>query len=171
MKINFKNKTRAGFSLVEMIVYIALLTIFTSGLVFVVVSLFESKTHLTAREELAYTSTITLEKITREIRRSQSVDLFTSTIGFHPGKLTLEPEDTSAQPVTIYAQGGRVFLQEGSSTPSPLSSASVFVSNLVFTHMSNPTSDGVLVELTAEKNSRGATTTKNYRTFVVLDAS
>lgn len=171
MKINYKNKASAGFSLVEMIVYIALLTIFTTGLVVVVVSLSESKTHLNAREELTYTSTVTLEKITREIRQSQSVDLFTSTLGFHPGKLALQPEDTPTQLNTIYVQAGRVFIQEGSNTPSPLSSASVFVSNLVFTRMSNPNTEGVLVELTAEKNSHGATTTKNYRTFVVLDAS
>ena len=43
------------------------------------------------------------------------------------------------------------------------------VTNLVFTHLSSTYTEGVLIEFTAEKVGTSASTSKQFRTFTVLD--
>lgn len=160
-----------GTTLVELIVYIAILSIVSMALVGAVNSILGSLAQLKGREEIAQTSIVTLERITREVRKAYAVDMAGSTLGSHPGTLVLNTTDLSGNPttVTIDISGGKIMLQEGSSIPSPLSRENVTIDNLVFTRILGTNTEGVLVELTASKNVRGINVSKDYRTFIVLD--
>ena len=178
MKINNihqKNKfSSKGFSLVEMIIYISILSIVTAVLVATSASLLGTFSGLKAYEEIAHSSTVALERISREIRRAESVDVPASTLSSNPGALVLDTTDLSDIPttVTISVVGGRIMLQESAiGTPSPLTTVGVTISNITFTHTIGTNTEGVLIELTAEKDVQGITSSRQFRTFVVLDGS
>lgn len=173
MKINIHHTTVKGFSLVELIVYIGLLSLLTVTLTSTVISLFTTKEHLEAREEIAYSSTISLERMTREIRKAKSVATGVSTLGSHPSTLTLNTTDSSGDPttVTINLISGRIFLKEGANAAYPLSENSVTVSDFVVTRYVTTNTEGIAIEITAQKNVQGTVIQNVFRTFVVLDGS
>ncbi len=162
--------SQKGFSLVEMMVYIAILSIVFSALVTSANSMVKTFGKLKASEEVAHTGTVVLERLTRELRRASSVDYFTSSLSTDPGILTLNTRDWSGNSTTatITLSGGRIMFTEGG-TSSPLSASGVTVTNLMFTHLSNTNTEGVLIEFTAKKTGGNATITKEFRTFTVLD--
>lgn len=170
MKTSNLHTTRNGFSLVEMIMYVSIVTIFASGLIVSVISLIETRAMLDGREEITYSETLALERISREIRRASSVDTVLSVFNTSPGTLILETTDSLGNPtvITVNVTGGTLFLQEGSGTPSALTTASIQITNLVFTHFTNTNTEGVQIEMTVQKTVQGEVVTKDYRTFVIL---
>lgn len=167
---NTKSGQMGGTTLVELMVYITILTIVSVALIAAVNSIFSTLAELRVREEIAQTGVVTLERITREIRKASDIDVFSSTLGSSPGILVLDTEDSSGNPttMTIEVTGGKVTLQEGIGVLVPLSRTGVTVDSLIFTRMSGTNTEGVLVELTVSKDIRGTTITKEYRTFAVL---
>jgi prepilin-type N-terminal cleavage/methylation domain-containing protein len=159
-----------GFSLIEMVVYISILSIVTAGLIVAIVSILSTFAHLKGYEEMAHTGTTVLERISRESRRAHTVDTGGSTFGVHPGVLSLGTTDLSNNPSTIIfsLSGGKVMVQQGTLN-APLSTGDVVISNLVFTPVFGTNTTGINIDLTVEKNIKGATSTKQFRTFVVLD--
>ncbi len=162
-----------GFSLVELIVYTAILSIVVSTLTMTAVSLLGSFAYARASGDIAETAGVALERMTRELRFAHAVNAGASTLGTHPGVLVLQTSDPSGTPTTLTVSmaGGRIMLSTGGSTPSPLTRNAVTVSELVFTHMSGTETQAVRIDLTLERTVRGALISKSFRTFVVLDGS
>ena len=168
-----QSDTEMGFSLVEMILYIAILSILMSTLTLTATSLLRTFAHMGAMEEVAHAGVVSLERITRELRFANSVDTGASTLDSHPGILVLNTENTAGSDttMTLSLSGGQLILTEGGGEAIPLTHGSVTVSNLVFTHVVGTETEAVRVEMTTEKVIRTATTSKQFRTFVVLDKS
>ena len=178
MKIDLPTQSRThrhaqGFSLVELIVYIAILAIVVSALTLTAVSLLRSFAYARASGDVAEAATVALERLTREIRFAHAVQMGTSVLGTHPGTLGLETTDLAGSPATLLASldSGRMLLTMNSGAPAPLTRESVTVTNLIFTHMSGTEKDAVRIDLTIERSVRDTVISKDFRTFVVLDAS
>jgi prepilin-type N-terminal cleavage/methylation domain-containing protein len=169
------NKTllQNGFSLVEMILYIAILSVLTSALTVVVSSLFGTKTYVAGQEAISQSGTFALERISREIRKAHEVDIFSSTLLSHPGVLTLNTVDGSNNPTTVrfFLSGTTLMMQEGSNASTPITKQSVAITNLAFSQFTNTNTEAVLVELSITKNIQGTVVTKDFRTFITLDES
>ena len=157
----------------ELIVYIAILSIVVSTLTLTAVSLLRSFAYARASGDVAEAATVALERLTREIRFAHVVQIGASTLGTHPGTLVLQTTDLSGTPATVTAtlNSGRVLLSTNGGTPSPLTRGSVTVTNLVFTHMPGAEKHGVRIDLTLERAVRDTVISKDFQTFVVLDAS
>ena len=162
-----------GATLAELLMYTVILSILSLALIYSVNSLFTGLTQLKAREELTQSGILALERISREVRRARSVDLFDSALATNPGLLVLNTTTLSNTPATlrIGLTGGRVTLQENMGAPAPLTHSAVGVSNLTFTRMTNPTSEGVYIELTVTRVVRGTVVSKDFSTFAVLKGS
>jgi prepilin-type N-terminal cleavage/methylation domain-containing protein len=171
--ISYSPTREQGFSLVELIVYIAILAIVVSALTLTAVSLLRSFAYARASGDVAEAATVALERLTREIRFAHTVQIGTSVLGTHPGTLGLETTDLVGNPATLLAtlNSGRIMLAMNGGTPAPLTRASVTVTNLVFTHMPGTEKHGVRIDLTIERAVRDALISKDFRTYVVLDAS
>jgi len=175
MRINLhkRKKQEGGFTLVETLIYIVLLVILVTAMVSVAVSVLRAFAQVSASERLAESAVVSMERMTREIQRAQAVDLIGSTLGSHPGRLSLVTTDTGGSPaaVTFSHAGGRIMYQLNAGATSPLTTADVVVTNLEFTRIQGTQSDAVRIEMTAETDARGVTLSRDYRTFVVLDNS
>lgn len=175
MKINRISKTDApkqqGFSLVEMIIYIAILTLLTSVLVTSAVSLLSTFVYMRAGEEIAQSGVISLERITRETRTANAVLTAQSTLDSSPGVLALDTVDVAGNPTTVTFRltSGRITIQQGTTAATPLTPGNVTISNLVFHQVDGTNTDAVRTSFTATRNVRGVTVSKEYRAFTVLD--
>ena len=175
METSMKNNMqyKQGFSLVEMLIYVAILSLIVSALVLTATSLLRTLAYMQTTSDITEAATVAIERITREIRFADAVNTGASTLGTHPGTLVMSSIDENDNPttVTISVSGGRIMFAEGSEAAAPLTHAGITISNLTFTHFTSTETEAVRVELTVEKNLRSTTISKQFRTFVVLDAS
>ena len=173
IKAAVHTRVTRGFSLVELILYTAILSIVVSALTMTGVSLLRTFVYMQASADVAETATVALERITREVRFAYNVDTGASSLLTDPGVLVLETTDESGDPttVTLTLADGRIYIAEGVDTPSPLTRDSVDITHLVFTHTIGTNTQAVRIDMTVERTVRDTTIVKDYRTFVVLDAS
>jgi len=130
----------AGFTLIEVLVYIAVLVI-----VITVVSTFflwgvRSNTKAKVMRETLDNNRRAMEIITREIKEAISIYAETSTFDSHPSQLSLEttkhlPEGETTTYVDFYLSGTQLCFKKESQDPIALTSDKVEVSNLVFSRV------------------------------------
>src|SRR5262245_58236976 len=99
MKKSFSTK---GFSLVEMLIYISILSII-SILIFNIITTF-SKTYrdVLALRLIDHSAVDVMERLTRDIRGGTQVDLINSTLGSNPGVLTIITTSGSVSTTTKF---------------------------------------------------------------------
>ena len=173
MTTNFKRSTPTtkGFSLVELIIYIAILSIVVSSLTLTGLSLMSTFAHVQARADIAETASIALEHMIREIRFAHDVDTALSTLLVHPGVLVLNTSDDVGTETTasFSLSNGRIVMSEDGGDLTPLTRSSVTITNLVFTRVLGTNTQAIRIEFTAERPVRDSTLTKAFQTFIVLD--
>src|SRR3989344_3684025 len=127
-RLEFRAYQRA-FSLVEMLIYAAILAL--------------------ALVIIAQSGASAFDRLTRDIRQSQSINVAGSTLGAHPGKLILNTSTASGTPATLefYVESGALNVKQDSVFLGALTSPKVAVSNLIFRSISTAESSGVKIEL------------------------
>ena len=151
---NFK-----GFSLLEMLIYLAILLILLVVIINVVTSVVASEKVVSSVRHIQNAATLSLERIGREVRQAENIDS-SSVIGSHPGRLVLvgHDEDGLARTVEFYWSGGQVYLRENGLEIGPLTQSNANVTTLVFRRFSGTNSSGIRTEMTIESG-----TSTNYR--------
>lgn len=138
-------KPSRGFTLVELLVYIAVSTV--ALLVFVTFMVDVSRSAARARtvQELHQNAQFVLDRVGQEVRRGQAVDVATSSFDVDAGVLVLT---TSTGSHTFRLASNAVTLDAGSGAV-PLTSASVRVTAFRITN----TNPSVTVQLHVEENN------------------
>lgn len=130
-----KKKNRvstSGFTLIELVIYSALVTIIMGALVMTSVNVLAARARIIAMEEVSHNARIALGKITHEIRQSESIE----EVGGIDGS-SLKLIDPEATVVEFDLEGGALQISRGEgSTPFALTSESVIVSSLQFSDVS-----------------------------------
>jgi hypothetical protein len=159
--------------LVEMLVYIGIVSILTTLLSLIGTSLLRSYAYMSANQRIAEAGALTLDTITRSVRASTQVALADSTLNSHPGRLTMELLDSAGttHTHTFTVTDGRVTQSVDSGPAIPLTQNGMSVSDLRFLHTVGTETQGVYIEMTLSQTIRSSTITTPFRTFVVLDAS
>ena len=165
-------KNKKGFTLLEVVIYVGLLTIITS----IVTNSFLSDIHVWgyARSTRDATSAgrLMLERMDQEIKLSRSVDTITSILGTHPGKLVLDTfagvTSTQESTLEIFLDGEELKIKRGVGTTISLSGGKARVTNLVFRRLVSSKSEIVRIELTVEVSSGKFTKEISFTTAAVL---
>ena len=150
MKHEVKNKK--GFTLLEILVYGSLLALLITLMANSIAALSHLIIEAKAERAVRSSAEAALERIAREIRFAESVNLGSSVLNTNPGTLALtsiDPFTEAAQTITITTSGNRVTIQKGVSGAEFLTSNKTAATNLVFRHMTNSTvSESARTELT-----------------------
>ncbi len=155
-------KKGAGFTLIEVLIYIAVLVIIITAVSAFFLWGIRSNTKAKVMRETLDNSTRAMETLTREIKEAKSIYTPTSVFDSHPGgQLSLEtnkylPVGESTTYIDFYLCGTQLCLKKESQDPIALTSDKVEVSNLVFSRIITNEIPSVQVSLNVDyKDSTG----------------
>lgn len=142
-------KAQTGFTLIEIILYVALLSIILSGAIAVAWDMIYGRVKVRTQQELNYQIRFAMTRINYEIRNASAINSVAAT------SISLAQADVARNPTIIDLSGGRLRIGWSSSgscpvaTPCFLTSSDVVISSLNFSNFSNAGSKHIQTELTA----------------------
>jgi len=176
MFINFKSRdlahrsTTKGFSIVEMLIYIFILVLMLSVIMNIVVSVINSGRVVKALRNIENSSLTSFERITREARQAESLDLVSSVFDTDPGQLVLVGTDALGSPRTVrfYLSSGVLKLSENGVEVGALTQADARVTSLIFRSFSGLNSEGIRTEITIESGTSTHYRVNNFYFSAIL---
>ncbi len=165
-----KLSNKNGVSLVEMIIYVALLTSVTTLVVNGLVTMSKTYNDLRLSKNVTTSANSALTRMVYEIRQAQSVDATQSTFITSPGQLTLNttPAGGSQTTVKFYLQNGVLKSMVGGVEEGQLTLSNTTVSNLIFSRIQNSVSQAIKISLTLQSTVGSKTKTETFYTTAVL---
>ncbi len=140
---NFKRKTNGGFTMIEMIVYLALFGILVGGAIVSVYAMFESQARNQNHAMVTQEGNYILGKIDWAITGATSIDTT------QPNQLLIMRNGIPAgeNPLIFLVTSGNIYMYRNtiSGTAQPLNNSNIIITNLVFTHTLG-TGDGLTPE-------------------------
>ena len=165
------NKNKNGSSLLETLIYAAILgmvAVFATGSI---LAMMKSYSSVKLSRDLNFSASVAVERMTNEIRLANNIDDAGSVFASSPGKLKLNTTDGSGNPVTIefFLSGTGVFVKDGTGLSEALTSSTTEITSLIFNKIiSAAVSKAVKLSLTAKaKGSRMEKTEKFYNTAIL----
>lgn len=140
---------KSGFTLVEMIIYIAFFAVLSILAVEAIMVVMKSFYTLRLTQNINQSATTALERMSREIRNAYDIDTAGSTFNVSPGLLALRTKDAGGANTTVefYVSGGQVGMREGGVDKGSLMAKSTTVTNLVFRQITTTNSKAIKIEM------------------------
>ncbi len=157
-----------GFSLIEIIVYLALLVLLTAVGISSILSFTDTFTRYRAEKQLTLQVRSALERMVADVRNATAVDVVTSSLGTSPGTLELLAVGTSQ---TYTLTDGAITVAIDGGTASGLTGEGITIDSLTFYHYPSVTTELVRVAVTASATAGDTTVTETYYTSAVLRGS
>lgn len=154
-----KNK---GFTLIELILYVSIVSIFMVALIPFILGIIQGNVKNNAKQEVFSTARFISEKIKSEIRNSNGFNAsnFGINLADNPGMKLSLIQDAPDNPTDIDVNSGKARIKEGVSTAENLNSDNTKITNLTFTNYSsvdNKTKN-IGFEITVEGNYNSSRT-------------
>ena len=148
---------KKGFTIVELIVYIAVFVILITTVTLFAMAFIKATTKSRIKKEVVSGAYSAIEAMVYEIKRANSVYAPTSVFDSHPGQLSLEtsqelPEGEQVTYIDFYLDSDRLYLKRESQDPQLLISKNLKVTNLEFEHLASAL-ESVRIDLTMEYNT------------------
>lgn len=142
-----------GFTLIELIIYIALTSIFIVAAILFAWDIIYAGAKSSVQQELNHNLRFAAKRIAYEIRNAESVNSVTAT------SITLGMSDSARDPTVIDLSSGRIRIGFGSSGSCPISSPcflttdDISITTLNFTDLSSGGSENIRFSISAETMS------------------
>lgn len=173
MKDRSHHRHTKGFSLVEMVIYVSFLIIFSVIVIEAVLTTTRTLADFQLTRNINSSATTIMERFVRDIRIAYDVDQIESTFGAHPGRLTLKTTDEFGADTTteFYIDSGRVRVKEGGVDAGYLSSQNVLVDLLAFDFVSNGNTSAVTIRLQLSASRGSMIKTETFYSTTILRGS
>jgi hypothetical protein len=115
-----------------------------------------------------------MDRISREIRQANSIDIGSSYLGSNPGVLQLNTKDSSGTSTTvkISKEGNILNLYQPSNTlVASLLDNDISITNLVFTRIDTVAGEAVKIEMTLLDTKSKNMRTENFYNTIILRGS
>lgn len=163
------NQKPTGFTLVEVLVYLAILVLVSTAAVSVMVSFSGVVSEQRTKARLITTGQTTLERVLRTVKNADAIDALNSTFGVSPGALTVLATDGSSK--TFSLVGSVVQFTETGSPSVALTGDGVHVSNLQFHFYDNGVTELVRMAITMTATSSEQVHTETFYGAMVIRGS
>ncbi|MBI2097384.1 MAG: hypothetical protein HYT46_00385 [Candidatus Vogelbacteria bacterium] len=161
---------KSGYTLLEAIIYIAILAGLSVLFINLLFTMVRAYTQFQLERNLTSSAALGLERLVRETRQATSANSLASTFNTNPGKLVLNTVDSGGLPTTVefFLTGSTLMVKAGSGQAASTTAKNVNVDNLIFRQISTVNSSAIKIEMTLTAH-RGATarTGKFYSTAVL----
>lgn len=153
--------------MLEMIVYIAILVLMLGVIMDITISIVRYHRIIKASRSIENSAITSFERITREVRKANSVDVLLSTFNSSPGKLTINTTNESGNPKTVefYLESNKILLKENGVDQGSLSQSDSKVQSLIFRLLSGSNFTGVRAEMVVESGTSTYYRTGKFYTF------
>jgi type II secretory pathway pseudopilin PulG len=155
-----------GFSLLEMIIYISLITVIFLLIVNTMLSFTSSYRQLAANRLLEHTAINILERLSRDIRNAQAI-----TINSSNDITVTQSSGTVSTTTRIYLQSGNMLMDINGTYFGPLSVNGTQVTSLTFTLATSSGSSAVKIDMTAQGTSGTVTRVKSFHSTIIAKES
>lgn len=164
---------KRGFTLIEMIVYVVILGIIAVLAVNSTLEMTKAYVNLRVSRDMNASAAAVLERMTREIRGANGIDLVQSTLGANPGRLTLNTKDAVGADTTVefYVENGLIKVKEGGVAKGALMTSSTQASNFIVRSLSNANSEAIKIDLTVAAARGSVSKTRSFYNTIVLRGS
>ncbi|MCC6448209.1 MAG: prepilin-type N-terminal cleavage/methylation domain-containing protein [Chitinophagaceae bacterium] len=167
--MNFKY-TKKGFSLFEMVIYVAILAVIllvTTNALILVLSSFRN---ISSTVNLQSSAIISLNKIQNTLKNGTEIVLAESVFNVDNGILTLNSinNDGFVSKYKFYVEDGRLKLDINGSFNKILTTEDIIVKSFILRNISTSKSKAVRVEMTLESNIKGDIKDKTFYTTAIL---
>jgi len=155
----FRKKSGAGFTLIEMLVYVSIMAVVISVIAAFLPQVIRTGLYTQARALVLSNNRSAMEVIAHEIRHSNGVYAPTSVFGSNPGQLSLEMTTTTMADEAytfsdFYVDDERLYIKREEQADILLMSEKIKVDSLVFTHLNTTSSNpGIRISLTTSYNT------------------
>lgn len=173
-KIYNKKNNTTGFSLVEIIIYFALLAIISTLVISSMISLFKNYNVVRANQDIEYNAISILDKLTRDARDARSINISDSSFSVAQGAVSLtigsSTNDNASNTVKFYVNNGKVKYMKDGVDFGNLSTNSVTVSNFKIYYINSSSTEAIKVELNLEitPHLHPTAISKNFYTTILL---
>jgi Tfp pilus assembly protein FimT len=159
-----------GFSLVEMLVYVFVLTLFSLLVVESLLGMSGSYRRLVAARAIANSGVVSMERMTREIRNATDVNVLLSTLDAPSGRLHLvtSNDDGYMQNVSFALEEGVINVYRNDILVGPLTVGRASTTQLVFRVYESGRSKAVGIEMALEAASGSYIRTTPVTAFILL---
>ena len=169
MQTKTKTPKNTGYSLVELIIYISILTLIIVIIVNTTISFTTSYRRLIALRTVEHSAEDAMERMTRDIRGAKTVDNAKSTLGTSPGILTIISTISGVSTTTkFYLQNGILKLDINGTYFGPLSLSNASTTSLIFRDLSSGISHAIKIDMAVTATSGPITTTKTFHSTIIL---
>lgn len=167
---SWKLGARSGFTLIEVLLYVAIVSIIFGSIMSLFDATFRSRIRNEIIAEVERGGNSVMNVIIQHIRNAQSV--IAPAASSTASSLTLAMPDTNISPVVFQLSGGRIEMSERGFATTTLTSTRLVASGLSFTNLSRSTTPGaVRVIFTLDYANPDGAPTYHYRARFISGAS
>src|SRR5579872_4849428 len=167
MKYFRTKQIQDGFTLIELILYIGIVTIMMSALIPFAWNIIEEGVKNSTKQEIFTQGQYVADRITYEIRNASGINSVVSN------QISLSTATPATNPTLISLNAGAINLQQGSASPIALNSKNTTVQSLTFTNYtsSDNKTKNIQFVFTIAANYSGAGSRQEYTGSVTMEGS
>lgn len=150
----FKSKKQNGFSLVETLIYISLMTVILFTLISLISSASRTYLLLKSSRNIERSAINVMDSLNDGAIAASKIDIPNTVFDSATGSIALISYDGVRSTTTkIYLSGAQVLLSQNNAVLGPLTLSDVRVTNLTFRNMTNSTFNGFKIEMTIDNGT------------------
>lgn len=164
--MKFNNNNIKAFSLIEIVIYIAIFTVLSIVVINSFIIVLSSFSTIRTNHNLLNSGSIAMEKITREIRQADSIDIINSTSEV----LQLNSTDSSSNPIIVkFAKvGNAINMYRDDVLIGNLLTSKIIVDSISFIRTSNTKSEGEKINMVLKDTQSKGNRTESFYNTVIL---
>lgn len=166
-----KTQNKNGFSIVEVIIYLAIFTAISILVINSFIVILSSFNTTNMNRKILESGTVVMERISREIRQAKNIDIANSFLDINPGVLQLNSTDNEGSPITIKFKredNGELNLYKNDNLEGNLLGNNLSVTSLIFSRIAMTQSEAVRIRMTLEYSEGNNTKTENFYNTIIL---
>jgi prepilin-type N-terminal cleavage/methylation domain-containing protein len=157
--------SQKGFTLIELIIYMGLLSIFVTGAVMFSIDVMSSRGKAEASNAVEQNARVILQRIRYEIQNASSINSVSAS------QISLTTANAATNPTIIsYANGG-VTIQQGSTTPIKLSSNQIRISSMIFSTVSSADNNSKNIQINLTVNQQTPNASQSYSASTTMNTT
>ena len=172
-KSPFNKNSAKGFSFMEMVIYVTILVFIVVVLISTMLVISKTYKKVSVGRTIETSAVLALDRTTREIKNSNSIDATGSVFDSNPGSITLSGLTATGSPrtVKIYAENNILKIMENGTYRGQLTASNTSVTNFVLKKIDHDSSDAVKIEMTIQSGTGEYQKSENFYATAILKGS